>query len=174
MTALDIFVLLLVGGLGVRGLMNGFVAEAMSLVAWVAGIAAVKLLHAPVAAALTERVGTESGAAALAFALVFGISFGLVRFIGNRMGQASKASILGPFDRILGLGFGAVKGLIGASVVFLVASLLYDTVYGGKSARPEWMTASRSYPLLNATSGALVEIVAERRKNGGAPAPVLP
>jgi hypothetical protein len=31
------------------------------------------------------------------------------------------------------------------------------------------MTASKTYPLLNATSGALVSFVEERRKNGGAP-----
>ena len=45
MTALDIIVLLLVGGIGIRGLMRGFVAEAMSLVAWIAAIAAVKLIQ---------------------------------------------------------------------------------------------------------------------------------
>jgi membrane protein required for colicin V production len=167
MTALDILVLVLVGGLGVRGVMNGFVAEAMSLVAWAAAIAAVKLLHTPVSAMLVEKVGTESGAAMLAFVLLFGVTFIGVRFVGNRLGSATKSSLLGPFDRILGGGFGAVKGLLGASVLFLMASLVYDTIYGGKAQRPEWMIASRSYPLLNATSGALVDFIAERRKNGG-------
>ena len=75
MTALDIIVLLLVGGIGIRGLMRGFVAEAMSLVAWIAAIAAVKLIHAPVSAALAKPVGTDGGAAVLAFALVFGVTF---------------------------------------------------------------------------------------------------
>ena len=58
MTALDITVLLLVGWFGVRGLMNGFVSELLSLVAWVAAIAVVKLFHTPVSAALVDRVGT--------------------------------------------------------------------------------------------------------------------
>jgi membrane protein required for colicin V production len=168
MTALDILVLVLVGGLGVRGVMKGFVAEAMSLVAWVLAIAAVKLFHTAVTAALLDKVGTPSGAAMLAFVLLFGVTFMMVRFVGNRMGAATKSSLLGPFDRILGGGFGAVKGLLMASMLFLMASLVYDTIYGGKALRPEWMTASRSYPLLNATSGALVEFIAERRKNGGA------
>ena len=167
MTALDITVLLLVGWFGVRGLMNGFVSEILSLVAWVAAIAVVKLFHAPVSAALVDRVGTASGASVLAFSLLFGVTFMAGRFIANRIGAASKSSLLGPFDRVLGLGFGAVKGLLGASMIFLFASLLYDTVYGGKSVRPEWMRESRTYPLLNATSRALVDFIDQRRKTGG-------
>jgi membrane protein required for colicin V production len=173
MTALDILVLVLVGGIGVRGFSNGFVVEATSIIAWLAGITAVKLFHSTVATALLERVGTASGAAMLAFFLTFGIAFGIVRFLGNRLGSASKGSALGPFDRVLGAGFGAVKGLTAATLLFLVATFAYDTVFGGKSARPEWMTTSRSYPLLNATSGALANFIEERRKSGGA-APVVP
>lgn len=174
MTALDIIVLLLVGWLSFRGLSNGFVSEALSLIAWVLAIAAVKLFHTPVAELLTIPVGTAAGASVLAFALVFGVTFMIGRAVAGRLGKVSKASALGSFDRILGAGFGALKGLIGASLIFLFASLLYDTVYGGKSQRPEWMTASKTYPLLNATSGALVSFVEERRKNGGAPVEPAP
>lgn len=167
MTALDIIVLLLVGGIGVRGLTRGFVTEAMSLVAWIAAIVAVKLLHAPVSAKLVDMVGTEGGAAVLAFALVFGITFMVGRYAANRMGRVSKSSALGSFDRLLGFGFGALKGLIGASLIFLLASLVYNTIYGGLSERPDWMTESRTFALLNATSRALVDVVQERQESGG-------
>lgn len=170
MTALDILMLLLVGGLGFRGVQNGFVTETLSLASWVLAIIAVKLLHGKATAALVDRVGTAAGASVLAFALIFGGTYFLGRYVANRVGGASKSSMLGPFDRVLGLGFGALKGLIGGSLLFLFASLVYDTVYGGKSERPAWMAESRSYPLLNATSHALVDIVDERRKNGGAAA----
>ena len=168
MTALDIIILLLVGWFGVRGLQNGFVTETLSLVAWVAAIAAVKLFHGTVATALVDGVGTTAGAAVLAFALVFGGTFVAGRYLANRFGKASKSSMLGPFDRALGLGFGALKGLIAGSIIFLFASLAYDTIFGGKSQRPDWMIESRTYPLLNATSGALVDFIGDRRKNGGA------
>src|SRR3546814_5970419 len=46
-----------------------------------------------------------------------------------------------------------------------LAGLLYDTVYGGGAKRPEWMTTSRSYPLLNASGKAISEFVAERRRS---------
>jgi membrane protein required for colicin V production len=171
MTALDILVLLLVGYFGVKGLSRGFVNEALSLVAWVAAIAAVKLFHTPLAEALVGPVGTSSGSSVLAFALIFGITFMIGRLIANRIGAATKSSGLGAFDRVLGFGFGAIKGLLGASLIFLFASLLYDTVYGGKSERPGWMVESRTYPLLNATSRALVTFVDQRRNGGGGPTP---
>lgn len=167
MTALDIIVLLLVGGIAVRGLARGFVTEAMSLVAWIAAIAAVKVFHSPVTASLVGKVGTESGASVLAFALIFGITFMLGRFVANRLGTVSKSSALGAFDRLLGFGFGAIKGLIGATLIFLFATLLYNTFYGGMAERPSWMTESRTYPLLNATSRALVDFVEQRQKSGG-------
>jgi membrane protein required for colicin V production len=161
MTALDILTLLLCGGAGILGLQRGFVTESLSLAAWIASIAAVKLLHAPVAAMLTGMVGTASGAAVLAFALIFGITFLLVRLIARQLGEKTKASFVGSFDRILG--FGLVKGLIGATLVFTLFTLIYDTIYGGATDRPAWVSTSRTYPLLNATSGALVDFVAARR-----------
>jgi membrane protein required for colicin V production len=164
MTALDILTLLLCGGAGILGLQRGFVTESLSLGAWVASIAAVKLLHTPVAAALTGMVGTSSGAAVLAFSLIFGITFLAVRLIARQLGEKTKSSFVGSFDRILGLGFGLVKGLIGATLVFTLFTLIYDTIYGGTAERPTWVSTSRTFPLLNATSGALVDFVAERRK----------
>ncbi len=173
MTALDIFTLLLAGGAGFLGLQRGFVTEALSLAAWLVAVLAVRLLHAPVAGLLASSVGTESGAAVLAFALVFGIAFLGVRFAARSLGQKTKSSVVGGFDRILGLGFGLVKGLVGATLVFTLVTLVYDTIYGGPKQRPEWMTTSKTYALLNATSGALITYVGERRAGdkGGAPTP---
>lgn len=163
LTALDILVLLAVGGGSVLGFMRGFVHESVSLLAWVAAIAAVKVLHATVTALLVAPVGTEAGAAVLAFAFIFGIFFLIVRTAGRALGKTTRASLLGPFDRVLGFGFGALKGLIIATLVFLFANMLYDTVYGGKADRPGWMTNSRTYPLLRASSEAIVTFVAKRR-----------
>lgn len=163
MTALDIIVLLLIGGGAIFGFLRGFVMETLSLIAWVLAIFAIRMLHAPVTEWLAKPVGTQSGAAVLAFALVFGITFLAGKFLARALGDRTRKSILGPVDRVLGLGFGALKGLIGATLLFMLASLLYDTVYGGGAKRPEWMTTSRSYPLLNASGKAISEFVEERR-----------
>lgn len=163
LTALDILVLLTVGAGSILGLMRGFVKEVVSLLAWIVAIAVVRIAHGAVAAMLVGPVGTEAGAAVLAFALIFGAVFLIVRTAGNALGKSTRGSLLGPVDRVLGLGFGAVKGLIIATLVFLFASLVYDTIYGGSAKRPGWMTESRTYPLLRASSEAIVDFVAKRR-----------
>lgn len=166
MTALDIIVLLLAGGLGIGGFRRGFVTESLSLLAWVAGFAAVKLFHAPLSDWLAEPVGTQGGASVLAAALLFGVIFTAGKLIASRIGGATKSSVLGAFDRVLGFGFGAFKGVLAASLGFLLVSLGYDTIYGSTAERPEWMTESRTYPLLNATARALVEFAGERQRGG--------
>lgn len=167
MTALDMIVLLLMGGAGLLGLKRGFVTEILSLGTWLLAIAAVKVLHGPVTGMLTGMVGTEAGAAVLSFALVFGLTMLGGRMIAQQVGDQTKQSSLGAFDRFLGLGFGALKGLIGATLLFLFASLLYDTIYGTEAERPAWMSESKTFPLLNASSRALVDFVDEQRKEGG-------
>ena len=77
-------------------------------------------------------------------------------------GQRSRASLVGGFDRGLGAGFGAVKGLMIATIGFMLVTLLYDIGYGD-AQKPAWMTDSRTYPALNATSGALSKVIADRR-----------
>jgi membrane protein required for colicin V production len=164
MTALDILVLLAVGGAAALGAWRGFVTEVLSLFAWVAIVAALKLFHISVAQALTPTVGTASGAAVLAFALIAGVTYFGGKLVARAIGKRTRESVLGPVDRALGLGFGALKGLILASLGFLLVALLVDTVGGGPARRPAWMTRSRSYPLLNATSAGIADFVDRRRR----------
>ena len=156
MTALDIFVILLLGGAALVGYVRGFTHEVLSLIAWVAGIAALKLFHTPLQERLVDSVGTEAGASVLAFALLFLPAYIAVKLFAR--------SVLGPIDRMLGGGFGMLKGLMGATLFFLLANLATDMVYGGDADRPEWMTESRTYPLLNATGRAVVDWVETRRR----------
>ena len=162
-TSLDINVLLFVGGGAVLGYLRGFNTEVLILLAWVAVIFALKFLHAPVTNFLEGSVGTHGGAAVLAFALIFLVVFLAVRLAARQIGGATRSSIIGPFDRVLGAGFGALKGLIGATLLYLLANLVYDTGYGAKTRRPEWMAQSRTYPLLNASSRAVVDFIKSQR-----------
>jgi membrane protein required for colicin V production len=165
LTALDIVVLLLVGGCAVLGVMRGFVTEVLSLVAWIFIVFALMLFHAPLTHLLTGIVGTVAGSAVLAFAVIAGLTYFGGRLVANAIGSRTRTSVLGPVDRALGFGFGGLKGLIFASLLFLLIVLVTDTVSGGPSRRPTWITKSRTYPLLNATSASIADIV-ERRRRG--------
>jgi membrane protein required for colicin V production len=166
MTALDIFVLLVVGGAALVGFVRGFVHEVLALVAWIVAIVALKLFHEPLAERLVGTVGTEAGAAVLAFALLFLPTYIAVKLFAKAVGGRTRKSVLGPVDRVLGGGFGMVKGLLGATLVFLLANLATDMVYGGNSPRPGWMTRSQTFPLLNASGRAVVDWVEERQHPG--------
>ena len=165
MSALDIFVLiLLLGGLAI-GFVRGFVHELLSLFAWVVAIAMLKLFHTQLWEGMTPSVGTSAGAAVLAFAVLFIPSFVLVKLLARAIGGRTRRSLLGPVDRVLGAGFGMLKGLIGATLFFLLANLATDMVYGPEADRPEWMRQSRTYPLLNASGRAIIDWVEARRLN---------
>ena len=163
MTALDIVALVLLGGGAAIGAVRGFVHEALSLFAWVLGVVAVKFLYTPTVGLLAAPIGSGSGAAVAAVVLLFGVTFLIGRMLAVSLGKRTRQSVLGPVDRVLGLGFGFVKGLIAASLLFLLATLVIDTVRGGPANRPDWMREGRSYSLLNATSRAMVDYVNRRR-----------
>ena len=165
MTALDIIALVLLGGGAVLGAMRGFVQEALSLIAWVLAVLAVKFLHTPVTNALASPVGSGSGAAALAVVILFGLTFLAGKLLAQSLGKRTRTSVLGPVDRVLGLGFGFLKGLILASLLFLLATLVLDTVRGGPGNRPEWLRGAQTYTLLDASSRAMADWV-NRRRNG--------
>lgn len=165
MTALDVFVfLLLIGGAAI-GFVRGFVHEVISLLAWIVGITMLKLFHSQLWSGLENTFHTSPAAGAvLAFALLFVPSFVLVKLLARSLGgRTRRHAMLGPVDRVLGGGFGLLKGLLGATLFFLLANLATDMVYGPQADRPQWMTKSRTYPLLNASGRAIVDWVEARR-----------
>lgn len=164
MTGFDIAVLLLVGLGAVTGFLRGFVEEVLALLAWIFSLVAIHYLHTPVTAFFEPKIGTSSGAAVLGFAILLLIPYAAVKLLGNWLGRASRSSVLGPIDRVLGFGFGAVKGILITVVAFSILVLGYDTVWG-PGGRPDWITQSRSYPFVNASSEALVKMIAERRRS---------
>jgi membrane protein required for colicin V production len=166
MTALDIFVLLLLGGSAMVGFVRGFAHEVLALVAWILAIAVLKLFHTPLQGALVDSVGSEAGASAVAFALLFLPTYIAVKLFARAVGGKARRSMLGPVDRVLGGGFGMLKGLAGATLFFLLANLATDMIHGPRAPRPEWMTSSRTYPLLNATARGVVDWVESARGDG--------
>jgi len=161
-SALDIVVILLVGGGMLFGWLRGFVAEVLSLLAWFLAILALRILYTPVSHALERPIGTSSGAAVLAFILIFGLVFFGGKMASRRIGRRVRDSFISPLDRVLGAVFGALKGLIGATILFMVLNIAFSFSFlssGGGSGRPEWMTNAASYGLLKSTSGTVSDLV---------------
>ncbi|MXO64485.1 CvpA family protein [Altericroceibacterium endophyticum] len=162
MSGFDILVLIIVGVGAIGGFLRGFVQEVLSLAAWILAVFAIHYLHTDLTDALFDYVGSASGAAILAFALLMLIPYAGMKLIAGWAGRASRRSVLGPIDRVLGFGFGAVKGVIIVIMAFSLLVLGYDTVWG-PSGRPAWIKDARTYPFVNASSEALVQLIDERR-----------
>lgn len=162
MTGFDFIVLGIVAIAAVGGFMRGFVQEVFSLAAWILAAFAIRYLHTPLTAAMAEYIGYGISTAILGFALLLLIPYAAMKVIANNLGQAARSSPLGPIDRVLGFGFGGLKGVVVVVIAFSLLVLGYDTVWG-MGGRPTWITTARSYDLVDSGSRSLVEIIAERR-----------
>lgn len=158
LTAFDIAVFAIVGFAAIAGLARGFVSETTSLLAWVAGVVAVRYFHTEAKMFVRGWMDNESGASVVALLGLFFGAFLVVRVVGGALSSATKASVIGPVDRILGLGFGAAKGVVAATLMFLLASMSVSTLFPGQP-QPQWMLAARTVPTLAIVSRALLDFV---------------
>jgi membrane protein required for colicin V production len=166
----DWLVLLIVGGAAVFGLVRGFIAEVASLAAWVAGFAAVRFFYRP-ARAFLEASGTGETLAAIAGVIgPFLAALLAVKLVGALLSRSAKDSIVGPLDRLLGLGFGLIKGVLAAGLMFLVITLGLKLV-PGEAGRPDWLAKARTTPTLALVASAMVSYAGDvwREQAEGAP-----
>jgi membrane protein required for colicin V production len=107
--------------------------------------------------------GTEAGGAIIALVVLFLAGFLLVRIIGDKVSAGTKSSLVGPIDRVLGLGFGAAKGVLASALIFLMTNLIFDTIDPGEPS-PEWLAKARTAPTLAMISKSLVDFVGEHAR----------
>lgn len=162
MQLFDIIVLIIVGVAAIGGFIRGLVQEVLSLAAWILAAFSVYYLHDPLTEALRDFYNAEPATPILAFALLLLIPYAAMKVIASNAGEASRNSILGPIDRLLGFGFGAVKGALIVVFAFSVLVLGFDSVWGAKG-RPDWISQARTYTAADAFSRQLVQMLAERR-----------
>lgn len=162
MTLLDYVLIFVVGLAAYAGFQRGLLQELLSLGAWFLAIAAIMTLHTPMTEYLVPYTGPGITTAVLAFAILLLIPYAAMKIIANNVGKASKGSVLGPIDKALGFGFGAVKGLVIVAIGFSLIVLAYDTIWGERG-RPDWISRAASYDFLDASSRSMVDMVAERR-----------
>jgi membrane protein required for colicin V production len=160
MTAFDYIVLFIIAVAAIGGFMRGFVQEILSLLAWVLALFAIHYMHTPLTNFLERNVGDLPGAALMAFALLLLIPYAGMKLIAGRLGESSRNSLLGPIDRVLGFGFGAVKGVIVVIMAFALLVLGYAQMWG-VTGRPVWITSARVYPYVDEASDTLVQLIDE-------------
>lgn len=114
------------------GLWRGLVREALSLAVWIAAIAAAIMFGAQVANLYGDWISLPSVRIALGYATVFILVLIVGGLIGWLIGRIVQGTGLGGTDRVLGLGFGLLRGGL------LVAALVLVLGYTPMPRDPWW------------------------------------
>lgn len=162
MAGLDILIAIIVGVAAIGGFMRGLVQEVLSLASWIMAAIALHALHPALTEGLRNFYRAEPAVSLFAFVLLLLIPYAAMKvIIGNASGP-SDGAVLGPIDRVLGFGFGAVKGALIAVFGFALLVTGFDEKWG-YAGRPQWITAARTYAAADAFSRQLLPEIAIRR-----------
>ncbi|MFN4241489.1 MAG: CvpA family protein [Erythrobacter cryptus] len=163
MAGLDIIILIIVGVAAVGGFARGLVQEVLSLASWVMAALALHFLHPYLTEALRHVYRAEPAVSLLAFVLLLLIPYAAMKVITGTASGASDGALLGPIDRVLGFGFGAVKGALIAVFAFALLAIGFDESWGYRG-RPQWITGARTYAAADAFSRQLIPAIAVQRE----------
>ena len=124
MTSFDIICLLILGISTLWGLWRGFISELFGLIGWVLGIIGAVEIGIAVGNALPMEAGplrNMAGGAIVFFTTIF-----LIAIVRICFKSVLKKLGLGPFDHILGMVFGIVRG--SAIIVFAVLIMRFTSL----------------------------------------------
>lgn len=162
MAGLDIIIAIIVIVAAIGGFMRGLVQEVLSLASWVMAAFALRYLHPELTRSLRMLYPVEPSDQILAFVLLLLIPYAAMKVIIGTASGASDGAILGPVDRVLGFGFGGVKGALMAVFAFALLVTGYDESWG-YNGRPAWITEARTYSAADTFSRQLIPAIAVRR-----------
>lgn len=132
----------------VVGAWRGLVREVLSILGWVIAFLAANLLAGPLGPAMPQAIPTPELRVAAAYGAVFLVSLIATALVSLLLSKIVKATGLGGVDRMLGVLFGAARGVL----IIVVAALLAGL--SSAPRQPFWRD-SASGPLLAHAAQAL-------------------
>jgi membrane protein required for colicin V production len=148
MTWLDYVVIGVFAASIVVGAWRGMVREVLSILGWMIAFLAANLLAGPLGPAMPQAIPSPELRVAAAYLAVFFVSLTVTALVGLLLSKIVKAAGLGGADRMLGVLFGAARGLL----IVLTAALLAGL--SSVPRQPFWRD-SVSGPLLVQAARAL-------------------
>jgi membrane protein required for colicin V production len=155
MTGADVLILLVLVGSTLIGLLRGFVREAASLVFWVIAIWAAwkfgPVVEPHLGGLLAEPAVSPWVGRLVILVLVLLIGW----LIGMLLSYFTRSMGLGPLDRVIGLMFGIVRGVVLVGLLIIAAELLHLN-------REDWWNRSKLIPYGETAGDWLRAMVGER------------
>ena len=124
MVAADWAILAIVLLSALISLKRGFVRELLSLIGWVAALLVARWFCEPLAAVLVDVIEHPSGRIAVAFVLLMISTLIISSLLSHLLCEMVRMTGLSGMDRLLGMVFGVIRGLIIVVVLLALARVL--------------------------------------------------
>jgi membrane protein required for colicin V production len=139
---------------GLLAMYRGLTREALSIISW--ALAALATLYfVAYRSDIAETLAADYDQSALVMKIALGVAIFvivliIVHFITIRFSDSVLESRVGMIDRILGFGFGIVRGFLLIVIGYMFANFLFE-----EKIMPPWVTEAQSYPYIKETGTSL-------------------
>ena len=128
LNAFDWVVIVIVSVSMLLSLWRGFAREALSLAGWVAAFVVANFGAPSFTEAIGDLIANRTGRYIVAWSVLFIVTLIACSIVARLTSALIKASVLSALDRILGTGFGALRGaLLVMALVFVVRALIPES-----------------------------------------------
>jgi membrane protein required for colicin V production len=134
--------------------LRGFVREVLSILGWVAAVAAAIWFGPSASAYLHAQISTPFLAPVLAYAGIFLLVLIPLGLASHYIARSVRRSPIGTADRVLGVPFGIVRGLALVGLVYFAFSQIIPF-----HEQPAWITQARLLPVIRASSDVIRALV---------------
>lgn len=165
LTLFDILVLVVIGLSALAAMMRGAVREVLALVSW-AGAAVAAFLLMPVVARLVRPVvASDALASGVAAAGIFVVVLIALKLLSGMVAGSIDGTAIGTLDKLLGLVFGAARGVLVVCVAYLVGSLLIKP-----ELQPAWVRDAYLIAPIQEGANRIANLLPEAYRPGPIPA----
>ena len=162
---LDVAVILAVIVSAIYGLYRGFVAESLSVFAWVAAAFATLYFGPWTAFWMRSMISPAWIGEVAGYAVVFLVVVIPLSFASFRISENVKRSKVGTLDGAFGLAFGIARGLVLIGIAYLVFTAAVPT-----DEQPGWVTKARTMPVIRASAEVVASLIPDRNAHKRHPA----
>jgi membrane protein required for colicin V production len=159
LSLLDLLLAVIVGGSLVFGFLAGFARAGVSFLAAIAGVLFGFWFYGIPADFIHRYVGSQTFSNIFGFLTVFFVCVLMGALIGKLLAKLLKWTGLSWLDRLMGAGFGLVRGVI-AAVAFVSILLAFTP-----KPVPNWMTGSMLLPYAIDASNMVATLAPRALKN---------
>jgi membrane protein required for colicin V production len=120
MNPFDVFIIIIIGYSVIRGLFRGLVKEVSSIIGVLGGFYAAYSYYPMVAKLLSRFITEPAYLNILSFLIIFCGILIAISVLGVVIKYLLNVAFLGWIDRICGVGFGLIKGVLIVTVIFII------------------------------------------------------